>query len=137
MNLNLKHRKNGLLFCLLKLVLFFNVFAFSGFSEPTQPAFLNAFPTELVEIKSNRFAFPIKNFLKDINAFGINYAYLALHSSQSWALFHYNRIVLIKYKSFTKKSLHFNIPFLHIALKIPFPSKTSKNHPSPFNFYFS
>lgn len=122
----IKYQQNDLRLWLVRLVMFFSVFAFSGFNEKIQSAFHETDKTELVEKTKDRSIFNLNHpshtqlnipFTKGLNNWSVVNAF---------ALHHFQNLVIIKYKAALKLTLAYKISFIKLPIKRLLPSSSDE-----------
>ena len=123
-----KYPKNSAQFWLLQVVLFFSVFAFSGFNEKIQNAFLESVKTELVEVENYRPTLEIKDFSKDSSRPAILKSTLAdLYTfNYQWFLLHFHQLVYVKYRVICQQFLSYSYTTIQLPIKL-LPSSSTED----------
>lgn len=121
-----KYYKTTIQLLLLKVVLFFYVFSFSGYNQQIQHSYLEPIQNELVLLKKYRSS-SIISYQKFIRELITSRSILALKTSKySWIISNTNRLLSVNYKSIHKRKFSYNSIYIKLPIKI-FPSSDDDN----------
>lgn len=125
MNFKSKYHQKTIQLCLLKVVLFFSVCAFSGFNGLPQSTYLKSVKTELVDSTTNESTSRLFNIKKGRNKV-ISFKFLLGISSYNhyWILLNFDTSLSTAYKSICNKFLSYHYTHIELLTKaIPLSSE--------------
>lgn len=118
------YHKKTIQLCLVKVVLFFSVCAFSGFSGQVQSIHPQSVRTELLEARRNKdSSFKLFQFQQNLDE--TSHTKLRLNLvlyNHPWNLLNFSRSLAIEYKSICKKSFSYKYSYIQLPTKILSPS---------------
>lgn len=123
-----KYRNSSIELWLVKVILLFSVFCFSGFNKELQYAFLETEKTELVELRKEKVSYSLKEITQSSGKIISTSFRKALKTINDWALLNFNQIQIVQYKAVVQKFLTYSTILKLPIKKLPLPSEEKASY---------